>query len=361
MGLPVWCLMKNTLSSHIRQMAAWCAALLLLSGLVGCSPKIQLFGGTVQEPLQETVLEGKGADKIALIHLKGIIRLSPSSGLLSRSPGTVHAIAARLDKAAEDSSVKAVVLAIESPGGSVTASDILHHAIVQFKAETGKPVIAALMGMAASGGYYAAAACDRIIAHPTTTTGSIGTIFIRPDLSGLMDKVGVRAEVTKSGSLKDMASPFRNATHEERELLQTYIAEHNDRFLQAVQQGRGLTDAQLADVADARIMTASQAKNAGLVDALGYLDTAIEEARVRAGLDEASVVVYRRAEVADDSAYALESSPPRLPGIVAGELGAPHTLSATGHVALEALGPFGMLDALHSLAPGFYWIWMGGG
>ncbi|GAB7080748.1 signal peptide peptidase SppA [Megalodesulfovibrio paquesii] len=333
---------SSALQPRWRLLRAGVAALALLAVLAGCSPKVQLFGGGVEDPLEETTLDGEGAAKVALIHLHGLITLSPSSGLLSRTPGTVQELEARLRKAAKDRAVKAVVLAIESPGGGVTASDIVHHAITRFRAETGKPVVASLLGVAASGGYFAAVACDRILAHPTTTTGSIGTIFIRPDVSGLMGLVGVQTDVTKSGRLKDMGSPFRNATAEERGLLQQIIDENNARFLEAVRTGRRLSPEALAAVADARILTAGQAREAGLVDGLGYLEDAVALARQLARVEKARLVVYRRNEVANDTPYALDAAAPGASPL---------------QVRLFSLG----VEPLQGqMEPGFYWMWLGG-
>jgi len=311
---------------------------LLLFG-AACSPKINIVRDH-SEPLEEYTLQGTGRGKVLLAHVRGLISTSPRSGLLSEDPSLVQEVSARLRKAAEDEDVTAVVLAIDSPGGSVTASDILYQQIMRHKRETGQKVVALLMGLAASGGYYAAAAADQIMAHPTTITGSIGVIFIRPDLAGLMAKIGVQAEVTKSGKYKDMSSWFRHSDEEERRLLQQMIDRLNVRFLDVVQSRRKLTDEQLASVAQAGVYTAGQAMELGLVDATGYAQDAFALAISLAGMDaDAKVVTYRRKKFADDTAYntlAYSINAPTLP-----------MLDGAGQV-------------LQALEPGFHHLWLPG-
>lgn len=270
----------------------------------GCAPKVKLFSGPGDEPLKEFTLQGGGPDKILLLSIRGTISARPNSGLLSERPSMLQEALARLEMAEQDDDVKAVILAIDSPGGTVTASDILYESLARFKTKNNAKVVALLFGLAASGGYYTAAAADKIVAHPTTITGSIGAVFIRPDIKGLMDKIGVDTEITKSGKYKDMSSFFRNSTAEEREMMQTIINQLNARFLSVVQKSRALTDEQLADVANARIMTAGQAVEAGLVDSIGYAEEAVELAAKIAGLkDDPKVIVYRRSAYANDTLY----------------------------------------------------------
>lgn len=312
--------------------------ILLLSLLfAACSPKISLISGP-KEALKEQVLSGSGSKKVLLLPVRGMLSTSPGSGLVITKPSIVHEITARLDKAAKDDGIKALVLSINSPGGTVTASDILYHSILRFKQKTGAKVVAMLLEVAASGGYYTAAAADRIVAHPTTLTGSIGTIFIRPDAAGLMDKLGIKAEITKSGELKDMGSFMRDSTPKEQALFQTIIDQMNARFLQVVKDSRKLKPGQLATVRDGRIMTASQALELGLVDSLGYAPDALQQAKKLAGLpDDAKVVTYRREEYEDDSAYnTILNQSPSSPSLIRTGL------------------PDGLLSVPHT---GFYYLW----
>jgi protease-4 len=164
------------------------------------------------------------------------------------------------------------------------------------------------MGVAASGGYYICLPADFILAHPTTLTGSIGVIFLRPGVSGLMGKLGLDVEVAKSGVNKDMGSPFRPPTAGEKALFQSLTDRLGQRFLQLVSTHRHPTPDALADIASARVYLAPEALALGLVDQIGYLPAALGEARRRAGLPEDSrVVVYRRQEYPDDTLYNPQS------------------------------------------------------
>ncbi len=283
------------------------AFLLLAAGtLPGCifaDFDVKLFEDYTA-PLKEFTLSGDGDSKIAIVAVSGVLNNKPAESFVFAKPSMVKETVARLGKAASDRDVKALLLKVDSPGGSVTASDILHHEIVKFK--TRRPdvkIVVAMMDVAASGGYYIAAAGHRIVAHPTTVTGSIGVIFVRPDLSGLLEMIGTRTLVTKSGPLKDMGSPFRPATDEENKLFQNMIDEYYDRFVDVVVEGRGLPEDRVRAIADGRIYTGRQAMELGLVDRIGYLNDAVDEARAVAGLDDqARLVVYRRSETADQSA-----------------------------------------------------------
>ena len=151
----------------------------------------------------------QGHDKIALIDVEGMIVNAPTGNLFTAGDNPVSLFRERLDAAAQDRRVKAVVLHINSPGGAVTASDVMYRELVNFREETGKPVVACLMDVAASGGYYLALGCDRIYAHPTTVTGSIGVIMNLYNAHGLLQFVGVKGEAIKSGRNKDLGSPTR--------------------------------------------------------------------------------------------------------------------------------------------------------
>ncbi len=272
----------------------------ILPGCIFADFDVKLFED-YSVPLKEFTLSGDGDAKIAVVTVSGTLNNKPAESLVVSKPSIVKETVARLGKAASDRDVKALLLKVDSPGGSVTASDILHHEIVKFKKR--RPdvkIVVAMMDVAASGGYYIAAAGHSIVAHPTTVTGSIGVIFVRPDLSGLLDMIGTRTLVTKSGPLKDMGSPFRPATDEEDKLFQEMIDEYYDRFVEVVAEGRGLPEDRVRAIADGRIYTGKQAKELGLVDRIGYLNDAVDEARTIADLDEgARLVVYLRSEKAD--------------------------------------------------------------
>lgn len=260
---------------------------------------------------------------------------------MDQRPSQVQEVVARLRRAEKDEEVKAVLLEINSPGGSITASDILYHEIMDFKERTGARVVAALMDVAASGGYYIALPADRIIAHPTTITGSVGVILVQPKVTGLMDKLGLSVEVNKSGSKKDIGSPFRPSTAEEQKIMQGLTDELGGRFLSLVARHRGIGPEGLAKIASARIYLAPGALQLKLVDGVGYLKDAIGQAKALAGLPEdARVVVYRRTKYANDNVYntSLTASAGVVPPLI--EMNLP-----------EILPP---------LTPGFYYLWLPG-
>lgn len=276
---------------------------ILLLVLAGCAPKVRLFpDGT--DPLEEQVLQGEGSEKVLLVNVRGLISDAPDQGLLGRRPSLLQEVVSRLRLAEKDAEVRAVILKINSPGGGVTASDVLHHEIERFRRESGKPVVALLMDVAASGGYYVALPADRIVAHPTSLTGSVGAVFFQPRVTGLMEMAGVRVEVAKSGRNKDMGSPFRESTKEEQDIAQTLINEMGTRFQTLVRQARDLTPEQMDTVATARVFTGTQALDLGLVDRVGYLESAFALARELAELPEdAKLVAYRDQRYANDTAY----------------------------------------------------------
>ncbi len=291
-------------------------AALAACALAGCAVHIDAFRD-YDKPLKETVLSGSAREKILVLPVRGTIGLDSDEGLGRRSPSVVQDVAAMLKKAEADEDVRALLIQVDSPGGTVVASDVLYHEIMAWRQRTGAPAVTLMMTVAASGGYQASLAGDWITAHPSTVTGSIGTVFIRPDVAGLMDKIGVDAEVTKSGAHKDIGSPLRHSTAEERAIFQEMIADMNARFLALVAERRGLDRAALDRVADARVYTASQALGLGLVDAVGHAEDALAELRRRAGLpDEARVVVYRRREFGDDTLYNPATASAREPGTI---------------------------------------------
>lgn len=286
------------------------AALLLVSGFGCITVKVSLF--EEPEPLKEKVVSGYARDKILLMDISGLIIEGPRKPWFSLAgaidPGRVKE---ELEKAATDRRIKAIVLRINSPGGTVSASDMIHHEIAAFKKEHNLPVVACFMGLAASGGYYVAQAADAIVAHPTGITGSIGVVAMKLNVKGLMEKVGVDSDVVKSGEWKDIWSPFRPASPEEKRLMQAIIDDFYQRFLTVVAQGRNLPQPELKRVADGRIYTAQQAKDLGLVDRLGYLEDALELAKAKAGIEEARVVLYHRPGSYRPTVYSL--APELLP------------------------------------------------
>ena len=272
-------------------------AFLLLAAaaaLSGCSPHIHLdFLG--RENLEEVVLVPSPArDKVLMIDIEGLISSTGDAGLFSREKNPVSRVFERLERAAADPLVKAVILRLETPGGEVTASDIIYHEVLRFKERTGKPVVGLMMGVAASGGYYIASACDVIMAHPTTLTGSIGVISVYPNVESLMSKIGVKVNVIKSGASKDAGAPFRDMTEEERRIFQGINDEYYEDFLRAVARNRKdrIAAADLRAIADGRVYTAPQALELKLIDEIGYFDDAFRKVLSLASLRTARLVAY---------------------------------------------------------------------
>ena len=279
-------------------------AALAITLVFGCAaPKIRLFPSQA-DPLREFKLQGEGDGKVLVISVRGTISNAPRQDFMRTRPSMVQEVVSQLRKAQKDKHIRAILLKVASPGGSATASDILYNEIVNFKKKTQAKVIVAMMGVAASGGYYISLPADFILAHPTTITGSIGVIFLRPKVTGLMAKIGVELEVNKSGKNKDMGSPFRQASAEEKKLLQNLTDQLGWRFVDLVRQHRQIDQKKLAEISSARVFLADEALQLGLVDKVGYLDDALDEAKRIAQLPEnAKVVVYRRVEYPDDNLY----------------------------------------------------------
>jgi protease IV len=268
---------------------------LLAALALGCIT-VNLPSGQV-EPLSETVIDGSGEAKVLMLEVEGVITESSDVADFfgTVNEGMVGRVREELDTARGDDHVKALVLRINSPGGTVTGSDLLYDEIRRFKQDRKVPVIAQLMGTAASGGYYVALAADEIHAERTTVTGSIGVIFSGFNIAGLMEKFGVENQTITSGKFKDAGSMLRRMRPEERAQLQTVIDDLYARFVEVVQAGRkNLSAEQIRALADGRIFSATQAKQAGLVDEIGSLDSSVKRARELAGLSSASVVTYHR-------------------------------------------------------------------
>jgi len=244
-------------------------------------------------PLQEKQISGSGSAKVLMLDLVGMISDAQESGFYA-GPSMVARFKEALIKAAADPDIQSLVLRINSPGGTVTASDVLYHELRLFKQKKKIPIIASILDIGASGGYYVAMGTDKIMAHPTSVTGSIGVMMPTVNAQGLLEKIGVHASAIVSSSKKDMGYPYRAMTDEERAIIQSIINGHYERFLNVVKEGRrNLTPEEIRKLADGRVYISEQAKAAGLVDSIGYLDDAIELAKRDAGLAEARLVVYQ--------------------------------------------------------------------
>ncbi|MBI5762396.1 MAG: signal peptide peptidase SppA [Planctomycetes bacterium] len=274
--------------------------LTVLFSLWGCNPTGSFKITALPRDLtmeEEVVTRAPGfvSDRIAVIEVSGILMNAHVPGLFSEGEHPVSFTVEKLKAAAEDRRVKAVVLRINSPGGSVTASDSLYQEVLDFKRTSGKPVIAYFQDVAASGAYYMACASDEIMAQRTSVTGSIGVIMQMMDFSRLINMVGVSADAIKSGAFKDSGSPFRTMRPDERDVFQGLVNGFYEQFIDTVQAGRPKLDRKsILKLADGRVYTAEQALENGLIDRIGTMNEAIESAKNKAGIKAANVVMYHR-------------------------------------------------------------------
>jgi protease-4 len=245
-------------------------------------------------------------DKVAVIDVSGIIMNSRSKGFFGEGENPVSLFIEKIDKAQADSDVRALVLRINSPGGGVTASDIMYNRVMEYKSATGKPVIAVLVDVAASGGYYLACAADTIIAHRTSVTGSIGVIVQTVSFAGTLDKIGVTSQAITSGKMKAMGSPLKPLDPAAAEVLQGVVDDFYAKFVKVVDTGRPkLNIDQVRTLADGRIYTADEAMKNGLVDSIGYMDQALAHAKARSGSDRMIAVMYGRPAGYRANAYSM--------------------------------------------------------
>src|SRR5829696_7951730 len=205
---------------------------------------------------------------------------------------TPEGFADALRQAGQDTNVVAVVIEVNSPGGGVTASDEMHQSILDFRKNTGKPVVVSMGDTAASGGYYIATAADRILANETTLTGSLGVIFPLNNYAEAADKFGITQVVIKSGKYKDMGSAFREMRPDEREIFQSIVNQDYSEFVDVISEGREIPEDRVREIADGRVYSGSQARDLGLVDSFGGLDEASATAGRLAGAKDTTVIRY---------------------------------------------------------------------
>ena len=254
-------------------------------------------GGTHRsERLAQKYVRGSGDVKVALIELEGVIADEvPAAGIFGIRTKPVERIRRELEEAAEDDSVKAVLFAVNSPGGTITASDDIAHLFRQFQEKTKKKVIVHMGSLAASGGYYVSAGADEILASPTTITGSIGVILQTFNFSEAMDKFFKVQNVTiKSGANKDLLNPFQPINEEHVRILQNMIDQAYDKFVGIVSAGRKIELADVKKLADGRIYTADEALKLKLIDKIGYLEDALDEAKRLTGATDVTLFRYTR-------------------------------------------------------------------
>ncbi len=319
--------------------------LLLSSGCVNVPPS--LFGPQRGKPQVETLREGKGRKRhqqILVIDLEGEVTGGGSDAGLRSSTGMLVTLKDKLKAAEGNKQIKALILRINSPGGGVTPSDLIHQELLAFKEKQQIPVIAHLGDIAASGGVYMAMAADEVYALPTTITGSIGVIAVWPGLQELSEKVGIDMRVFTSADKKDIGSPWRDMTEEEQALIQSMIDGMYERFLSIILDSRkeqGLSREALLTFADGRVFSASEAKDYGLIDGVAYVDEVIQRAMELGDCEGAAVVSYEYPYAYRGNIHA--NSPVQSPKALFGE-------------TEISLLPIGDLDS--SLEAGFHYRWI---
>jgi protease-4 len=315
----------------------WLLAAIITLPLSGCLiANFDLSAFSSADSLEEKVIEGEDGPKLVMLQIEGMISdAGQSTRLGAARPSMLARAREALDRAAEDDDVAGLLLRIQSPGGTVSASETLYHELTVWKEENQKPVVAYLQGLATSGGYYVAMAADEVIAHPTTVTGSVGVIMRGINVSKLMDNFGISDQSFKSGSFKDAGSPLRPLREEERAQLQSVVDDLHRRFLEVVLAGRPALDpAKVAHLSDGRVFSTSQALEAGLIDRIGHLDEAIQAAEERAEISESRVVMYRESVEYLDNIYSRSRLTPQQ----------------VINIDILSLVP-------DPLPPGFYYLW----
>jgi len=262
-------------------------ALLVLSSVIA----IVDISLNLQEKSKKSILsikQPKFGSGIGIVRIEGAIEMSGQPGPFGMNSGA-ESVVKRLKELETDSRIKAVVVRINSPGGTVAATQEIYEKILKLR-KRNIPVVATMGDVAASGGYYVASACNKIFANHGTITGSIGVIAMSPNLKKLFEKFGIGMNVIKSGKYKDTLATYRDLSKNERELLQRMIDSSYKKFLKDVAKGRNLNQSEIAPYADGRVMIGETALKYKLIDSLGTFDDAIDEARKLAELPENSPV-----------------------------------------------------------------------
>jgi protease-4 len=328
--------------------ASSCLVLLAFIAVSGCLPSrfvIDLAGSDGRLAEKDVMGDAGATAKVALIDVEGLISHSASGGLFAGASNSVDELVSRLELAEKDEKVRAVVLRVNSPGGTVAASDTMYNEIASFRARTKKPVVVSMAEVAASGGYYISLAADRIIAQPSTITGSIGVLVQTVNFSKGMAMIGIEARAVTSGANKDLTNPLEPMREGHYAIIQGTVDEFYRGFRQHVAVGRPGIDASRMDgLTDGRVFTGEQALREGLVDANGGLREAFAEAKRLAGTTGARMVKYHTPGRVPTSPYATASLPASTP-------------SATTQGTQFNLVQMNLSQPLVPTA-GFYYLWL---
>ncbi len=337
------------------------AVILMIGGMLpACAPATFVVGlAPGGQQVMPTVVQRDGrmgSRRIAVIEVTGLIANAERGGLLSAGYNPVATLTEMLGAAGADERVAAVVLRLNTPGGTVTASDMMYREVVRFRALTGKPVVVSMMDLATSGGYYLACAADEVVAYPTTVTGSVGVVMQSFSVAGAMRKLGIESNALVSGPHKTAGSPFESLESEQRAILQGLVDGFYQRFVAVVRQARpGVAESDWAAVTDGRVFTGEQALALGLVDRLGDLREAITAAKRRAGVMHADVVVYHRPLEHVASAYASGPLDP-----AAARTTTQLNLLQLNVDAAGLVGGHPGMGGLQGARAGFYYVWRPG-
>lgn len=317
------------------------AAVLVLGA---CTPIVNINVMPPEERFKPQVVleEGGGGSRVAVIEVRGLIMDGRTPGLIMDGPNPVDRFAAQLTLAEKDPAVKALIVRITSPGGTVTASHVMHEELRRFSRVTGKPVVASIGEVGASGGYYLALSADTIMAEPTSITGSIGVIMPTVNVSEGLAMIGIRSRSITSGPNKDLANPMEPMRDAQYAVLQEMVNEMYARFRGLVVERRpGLSSGNLDMATDGRVVMGERAKELGLVDELGGLREAFVRAKAMAGLERATLVKYADPATPPRSIYSSAGEPEREINLVQLKVG-------TGALGANGTAPF-------------YYLWAPGG
>lgn len=262
----------------------------LFIGLIASASKE--FANEVE---QQEVVSGSGEHTIALVNIDGLIlETTPPGGFggFAEEVTSARRLKQTLQDISQDPQVKAVLLRINSPGGSAAAAEEIYQELKDFKTKTKLPLVVYMTDIAASGGYYIAMPSDAIIANPNTITGSIGVIMSYLNFGNLAEQYGIESIVYKTGEHKDIVSELRSPSQEEQAIIQSVIDDSFENFLAAVQEGRKLKPDKVRELADGRVYSAQQAKELYLIDGIGAFETAVARAKELAQVDNAKVIEF---------------------------------------------------------------------
>jgi len=325
----------------MRQPIAVLFALLFTLLIAGCgTPSFLITPVSNTSELEEITLRPAGwtAPKIAIVDVEGMLLNAKTGGFLQPQENKVSLFVQELESIAKDSEIKAVILRVNSPGGTVTASDIMYEELLRFKKMTKLPVIVSTQEVTASGAYYVSCAADEIVAEPTSVIGSIGVLFETFNFTGTMQKIGMSADAIKSGPFKDMGSPFRPTRPDERAIMQGMVDEYYARFVAVVNARKKLSPPNEIKATDGRVFSGVQAVDLGLADRVGTLEDAIDVAKQKAGVKSAKIIMFKRPYGYGGSIYASSPLPP----------------AQSQSMTLDVPGMRNMLPT------GFYYLWTPG-